>query len=133
MLQSITHGQMDCIAEIARRIYNQTFPLLTRYLTYFENRNLVLRLLISERVSFRRKVNTLVRNHRIITRLTYQNILPSGYYPRSNSYSKRGLEIKCSCGVNVVVVVVVGVVVVVVVRWYGGVVVGGGGVNVVVV
>ena len=69
MLQSITHGQMDCIAEIARRIYNQTFPLLTRDLTYFENRNLILRVLISERVSFRRKVNTLVRNHSMIPRL----------------------------------------------------------------
>ena len=77
MLQSITHGQMDCIAEIARRIYNQTFPLLTRDLIYFENRNLVLRLLISERVSFRRKVNTIVRNHRMIPRLIRTYYLPA--------------------------------------------------------
>ena len=26
MLQNITPGQLDCIGEIAHRIYNQTFP-----------------------------------------------------------------------------------------------------------
>ena len=69
MLQSITPGQLACIEEIARRIYHQTFPLLTQDRVYFNDRSLVLRKLFSLRVSFRRKVATLVRYHRMMSRL----------------------------------------------------------------
>ena len=67
MLEYITPGQMACIG--ARRIYHHTFPLLIRDLAYFEDRSLVLRVLFSLRVSFRGKVATLVRYHRILSRL----------------------------------------------------------------
>ena len=60
---------MACIGEIARRIYHQTFPLLTQDVTYFNDRSLVLHVLFSLRVSFRRKVATLVRYHRMLSRL----------------------------------------------------------------
>ena len=69
MLEYITPGQMACIGEIARRIYNHTFPLLIRDLDYFEDRSLVLWVLFSLRVSFRGKVATLVHYHRILSRL----------------------------------------------------------------
>ena len=69
MLEYITPGQMACIGEIERRIYHHTFPLLIRDLAYFEDRSLVLRVLFSLRVSFRGKVATLVRYHRILSRL----------------------------------------------------------------
>ena len=69
MLEYITPGQMACIGEIARRIYHHTFPLLIRDLASFEDRSLVLRILFSLRVSFRGKVATLVRYHRILSRL----------------------------------------------------------------
>ena len=69
MLEYITPGQMACIGEIARRIYHHTFPLLIRDLAYFEDRSLVLRILFSLRVSFHGKVATLVRYHRILSRL----------------------------------------------------------------
>ena len=68
MLQNITPGQLACIEEIARRIYHQTFPLLTQDRIYFNDRSLVLRKLFSLRVSFRRKVATLVRYHRMMSR-----------------------------------------------------------------
>ena len=51
MLEYITPGQMSCIGEIAGRIYHHTFPLLIRDMTYFEDRDIVLRILFSERVS----------------------------------------------------------------------------------
>ena len=38
MLQNTTSGQLACIGEIARRIYHQTFPLLTQVMTYFDDR-----------------------------------------------------------------------------------------------
>ena len=66
---TITPGQLACIGETARRIYNQTFPLLTRDLNYFDDRSLVLRTLSSVRVSFRRNVATLVHYHTMIPRL----------------------------------------------------------------
>ena len=69
MLQYITPGQMACIGEIARRIYHHTFPLLIRGLAYFEDKSLVLHVFFSLRVSFRGKVATLVRYHRILSRL----------------------------------------------------------------
>ena len=69
MLQNITPGQLACIGEIARRIYHQTFPLLAQDVTYFDDRSLVLRVLFSLRVSFRRKVATLLRYHRMLLRL----------------------------------------------------------------
>ena len=69
MLEYITPGQMACIGEIARRIYHHTFPLLIRDLAYFEDRSLVLRVLFSLRVSLCGKVATLVRYHRILSRL----------------------------------------------------------------
>ena len=69
MLEYITPGQMACIGEIARRICHHTFPLSIRDLAYFEDRSLVLRVLFSLRVSFRGKVATLVRYHRILSRL----------------------------------------------------------------
>ena len=69
MLQNITPGQFACIEEIARRIYHQTFPLLTQDRVYFNDRSLVQRKLFSLRVSFRRKVATLVRYHRMMSRL----------------------------------------------------------------
>ena len=69
MLEYITPGQMACIGEIAHRIYHHTFPLLIRDLAYFEDRSLVLRVLFSLTVSFRGKVATLVRYHRILSRL----------------------------------------------------------------
>ena len=69
MLEYITPGQMACIGGIVRRIYHHTFPLLIRDLAYFEDRSLVLRVLFSLRVSFRGKVATLVRYHRILSRL----------------------------------------------------------------
>ena len=69
MLEYITPGQMACIGEIALRIYHHTFPLLIRDLAYFEDRSLVLCVLFSLRVSFPGKVATLVRYHRILSRL----------------------------------------------------------------
>ena len=69
MLEYITPGQMACIGEIARRIYHHTFHLLIRDLAYFEDRSLVLRILFLLKVSFRGKVATLVRYHRILSRL----------------------------------------------------------------
>ena len=69
MIQAITPGQLACIGEIARRIYNQTFPLLTRDLNYSYDRSLVLRTLFSVRVSFRRKVATLAHYHTMIPSL----------------------------------------------------------------
>ena len=69
MLEYITPGQMACIGEIARRIYYHTFPLLIQDLAYFEDRSLVLSILFLLRVSFRGKVATLVRYHRILSRL----------------------------------------------------------------
>ena len=69
MLQNITRGQLDCIGEIARRIYDQTYPLLERDLNYFEDRSLLLRVLFAARISFRRKKAVLVRYHMTIIRL----------------------------------------------------------------
>ena len=69
MLEYITSGQMVCIEEIARIIYHHTFPLLIRDLAYFEDRSLVLCISFSLRVSFPGKVATLVRYHRILSRL----------------------------------------------------------------
>ena len=69
MLQNITPGQLACIEEIARTIYHLTFPLLTQDRVYFNDRSLVLRKLFSLRVFFRRKVATLVRYHRMMSRL----------------------------------------------------------------
>ena len=69
MLEYISPGQMSCIGEIARRIYHHTFPLLIRDVTYLEDRDIVLWILFSERVSFHRKVRTLLYHHRMITRL----------------------------------------------------------------
>ena len=69
MLEYITPGQMACIGEIARRIYHHTFPLLIRDLAYFEDRSLVLSILLSLKVSFFRKVATLVSYHIILSRL----------------------------------------------------------------
>ena len=68
-LQNITPGQMACIGEIARRIHDQTFPLLAIDTSYFNDRSLVLRILFSLRVSFHGKVATLVRYHRMMSRL----------------------------------------------------------------
>ena len=69
MLEYITPGEMACIGEIARRKYHHTFPLLIQDLAYFEDRSLVLRILFSIGVSLRGKVATLVRYHRILSRL----------------------------------------------------------------
>ena len=69
MLQNITSGQLACIGEIVCRIYNKSFPLLTRDLNDFDDRSLALRTLFSDRVSFRRKVTTLVHYNRMIPRL----------------------------------------------------------------
>ena len=69
MLEYITPGQMARIGEKKRRIYHHTFPLLIRELAFFEDRSLVLCVLFSFRVSFRGKVATLVRYHRILSRL----------------------------------------------------------------
>ena len=69
ILEYITPGQMPCIGEIVRRIYHHTFPLLIRDLAYFEDRSLVLGVLFSLRVFFHGKVATLVRYHRILSRL----------------------------------------------------------------
>ena len=55
MLQNITPGQLDCIEEIAHRLYDQTFPLLVQDLCYFDDRSLELRFLFADRVSFLRK------------------------------------------------------------------------------
>ena len=68
MVQNITPEQMSCIGEIARRIYHQTFPLLTRDLTYFDDKSLVLHILFLKRVSFQRKETTLVRYQRMMTK-----------------------------------------------------------------
>ena len=69
MLQNITPEQLDCIGEIAHRIYDHTFPLLVQGLGYFDDRSLVLRFLFADRVSFYRKKATLVHYHRMIPRL----------------------------------------------------------------
>ena len=69
MLEYITLGQMACVREIVCRIYLNTFPLLIREVTYFKDRDLVLQILFSERVSFRRKVRTLLHHHRMLPRL----------------------------------------------------------------
>ena len=37
MLRDITAGQLACIGEVARRIYHQTYPLLTQDVTYFND------------------------------------------------------------------------------------------------
>ena len=37
MLQNINPGQLGCIREIAHRIYDQTFPLLSQDLGYFDD------------------------------------------------------------------------------------------------
>ena len=55
MLEYITPGQMSCIGEIVHRIYHHIFPLLIRDVAYFEDRDIVLRILFSERVSFIKK------------------------------------------------------------------------------
>ena len=75
MLQNITLGHLLCISEIARRIYHQTVPLLTRDLAYFDDWSLVLRKLLSLRVSFRRKVVTLVNYHKMMSRRLQTNYL----------------------------------------------------------
>ena len=75
MLQNTTPGQLVCISEIARRIYHQTFPLLTLDLAYFDDRSLVLRKLFSFRVSFRRKGVTLVHYHKMMSRHLQTNYL----------------------------------------------------------
>ena len=69
MLRDITAGQLTCIGEVTRRIYYQTYPLLLQDVTYFDDRNLVLRSLFSARVSFRRKKAILIRYHRMMLRL----------------------------------------------------------------
>ena len=69
MLQNITPRQMTYMGEIARRIYHQTFPLLAKDTGFFGDSSLVLEILFSLRVSFHRKVATLVRYHRIMSRL----------------------------------------------------------------
>ena len=69
MLRDITAGQLACIGEVARRIYQQTYPLLAQDVTYFDDRSLVLRSLFSARVSFRRKKAILIRYHRMMLRL----------------------------------------------------------------
>ena len=51
MLEYIAPGQMACIGEIARSIYQHTFPLLIRDLAYFEDRSLVLCVLFSLNVN----------------------------------------------------------------------------------
>ena len=75
MMQNITPGQLVCISEIARRIYHQTFPLLTRDLAYFDDTSLVLWKLFSLRVSCRRKVVTLVNYHKMMSRRLQTNNL----------------------------------------------------------
>lgn len=69
MLRNLTPGQMDCLGEIARRIYDQRFPILARDVCYLRRNRLVLRSIFSGRVSFRRKVVTLIRHHALIPRL----------------------------------------------------------------
>ena len=69
MLQNITRGQLACKGEIAHTIVSQIFPFLTRDLNYFDDRSLVSRTLFSERVSFRRKVVTLLHYQRVIHRI----------------------------------------------------------------
>ena len=59
--QTITYkanGMLDCIGEIARRIYDQTYPLLERYLNYFDDRSFVLQFLLwLEYLSVERKLS----------------------------------------------------------------------------
>lgn len=69
MLRYITPGQIECIGEIARRIYDQAFPLLLRDVEHFRRKRQVLRSLFSQRVSFRRKAITLVHNRALVPRL----------------------------------------------------------------
>ena len=69
MLKGIVPGQLDCIGEIARRIYNQTMPLLERDLIFFRDMALVLRFLFSAKISFRRKKAMLICYHELIPRM----------------------------------------------------------------
>ena len=69
MIRNITPGQMECVVEIVRRIYDQVFPLFTRDLEHFRRKRMVLRSLFSQRISFRRKVTTLMQNHALVPRL----------------------------------------------------------------
>lgn len=69
MVQNINLGQMECVGEIARRIYDQAFPLLRQDVDHFRRKRLVLRSLFSHRVSFRRKATTLMHNHALVPRL----------------------------------------------------------------
>ena len=103
MLQNITPGQLDCMGEIAHRIYDQTFPFLVQDLGYFDDRSLVLYFLFADRVSFRRKKATLVHYHRMIARLlrTYNpgshtfpaRILTNSDTVASNPVNRRALYI----------------------------------------
>ena len=65
-LRNLTPGQMESIGQVARRIYNQNFPILARDIAFFRHRRQILRSLFSSRVNFVRKVATLVRQHDLI-------------------------------------------------------------------
>ena len=69
MLRTLTLSQMDCLIEIARRIYDQKFTILTRDILFFRRNKPVLQSIFSGRISFRRKVVILIHHHTLIPRL----------------------------------------------------------------
>ena len=95
MLQNITRGQLACKGEIVHRIVSQIYPFLPRDLNYFDDRSLVSRTLFSERVSFRRKVVTLLHYHRVIHRFLRTYYLQATIqYNIQYVLSENSLEIK---------------------------------------
>ena len=69
MLRNLTPGQMECIGQVARTIYDQNIAILPMDINFFRHKILILRRLFSCRVNFVRKVTTLVRHHDLIPKL----------------------------------------------------------------
>ena len=90
MLRNVTAGQLACIGEIARRIYNQIFPMLTRLLNYFKDRSLVLRSLFTDPV-FPHKINNPGSLSQDDTQ-TSPDVLPPSHHTRSNTFPARILR-----------------------------------------
>ena len=65
----ISPDTLNCIGEIARKIYNENIPILERDIIFFDDMDLVMRFLFSDKISFRRKKAMLIHNHTIINRL----------------------------------------------------------------
>ena len=69
MLRTLTLRQMDCLIEIAHRIYDQKFSILPRDILFLGRNKPVLQIVFSGRISLRRKVAILILHHTFIPRL----------------------------------------------------------------